>query len=96
VRLRFRPQVEDEIDDAIRWYEERREGLGWQFYAQLLDLFAEIGRNPSRCPWVDETFRRCRLDTFPYSVIFDPAAEPVVVYAVTHQSRDPGYWRSRT
>ena len=38
---------------------------------------------------------RCRLRRFPYSVVYTLDAESILVLAVAHQHRKPGYWRNR-
>jgi len=39
--------------------------------------------------------RRCRLHRFPYSVIYTQDGADILVLAVAHQHRKPGYWRKR-
>ena len=39
--------------------------------------------------------RRCRLKRFPYSVVYTLDATDILVLAVAHQHRKPGYWRNR-
>jgi len=45
-------------------------------------------------PYLVET-RRIVLRRFPYSVVYWPDPEDLLVVAVAHQRRKPGYWRSR-
>lgn len=42
-----------------------------------------------------EAFRRARLNRFPFHVFFEVVGEKVVVLAVAHERRRPGYWRAR-
>jgi len=37
--------------------------------------------------------RKCLLSRFPYMVIYAPLPDEVLVLAVGHQHRQPGYWR---
>jgi hypothetical protein len=39
--------------------------------------------------------RRVIVKKFPFSPIYRPEAEGIVVFAVAHHSRLPGYWRDR-
>jgi toxin ParE1/3/4 len=39
--------------------------------------------------------RRVLLKKFPFSVIYRPEPDGIVIFAVAHQSRRPGYWRGR-
>ncbi len=49
--------------------------------------------DPVACPFHD--FRRCRLNVFPYSVIYTLRQNRVVVVAVSHSKRLPLYWKDR-
>ena len=40
-------------------------------------------------------FRRILLDRFPYQLIYRVEGDEIVIYAVAHQKRRPGYWRKR-
>jgi hypothetical protein len=39
--------------------------------------------------------RRILLDRFPYSVIYRASADEILIIAVAHLRRRPGYWRHR-
>lgn len=50
---------------------------------------------PKASPVVSGTVRRCLLTRFPYRLVYRVEGEKIVIYAVAHQSRRPGYWRTR-
>jgi len=50
VRPRVLAEVEAEILSAMLDYEDRREGLGQDFYNRVASTVAAIGRNPERYP----------------------------------------------
>jgi plasmid stabilization system protein ParE len=54
-----------------------------------------ISLSPERGPQVEEHTRRYLLRRFPYAVIYRAQAERVLVVAVAHMRRRPGYWRGR-
>jgi len=35
------------------------------------------------------------VEKFPFSVFYRPERDGIVVFAVAHQARKPGYWRAR-
>ena len=39
--------------------------------------------------------RRCRLDRFPYGLIYLVDGDDIAIVAVAHLSRNPDYWRDR-
>jgi len=40
--------------------------------------------------------RRAKLHRFPYHLFFSVRDEEVVVLAIAHERREPGYWSDRT
>jgi plasmid stabilization system protein ParE len=93
----FAKPASEELEAAIRWYEERREGLGAELYEAMvagLDLIAthpEIGTvRPSRLPT-----RHLVLQRFPYKIVYRVRAHDLYVVAIAHTSRRPGYWKDR-
>jgi toxin ParE1/3/4 len=42
-----------------------------------------------------QTVRRVIIKNFPFSIVYRPAADGIVVFAVAHHARLPGYWRNR-
>ena len=85
-----------EFSAAVRWYEEQRSGLGGEFFdavvraTSVIQAYPEIG-TPSR----DGRTRRVLVQGFPYQVVYRPSADEIVIIAVAHLKRRPGYWRNR-
>lgn len=91
----FLPAAEDEFLEAIAWYEEERPGLGGEFLAEVERATRRIVSFPLHgSPYLVGT-RRIVLRRFPYSVVYWPDPDDLLVIAVAHSKRKPGYWRSR-
>lgn len=89
-----------EASDAARWYEERRAGLGQELLTELDAALTRISRMPgigAPAPFVpaDIGARRVSLARFPYHVVYLDTATAIVVLAVAHDRRRPGYWLRR-
>ena len=91
----FRPQAEDELDLARRWYEEQRAGLGATFVNAFDDMIGRVASSPSEFPVVHNEIRRAVLRQFPYGIYFLMHGETIVVIAVLHGRRHPSRWQSR-
>ena len=54
-------------------------------------------KHPHAWQPLDDTYRRCRLHTFPYGIVYrvDEAAAQIVIVAVMHLSERPNAWRGR-
>ncbi len=94
-RLVVRPEAETELEEAAKWYEAQRPGLGAEFLDTLRAQVAAIVRNPFLFPLVARAIRRARVKRFPYSIIYAVEGGDVVVLAYFHNSRDPEAWRRR-
>ena len=42
-----------------------------------------------------EEAKKLTLKRFPFNIVVKESPEEIIVVAVAHQSRRPGYWRSR-
>lgn len=84
-----------ELDEAIAWYAEQAPGLGNAFLIEILKTLRLIEQFPQAWHPLAPEIRRCRLRRFPYSVVYTLDAEDILVLAVAHQHRKPGYWRNR-
>tara|TARA_R110002072_G_scaffold977_18_gene8099 strand:+ start:720 stop:1034 length:315 start_codon:yes stop_codon:yes gene_type:complete len=89
-----------ELEEAASWYEKEQPGLGNRFlsaFEHALDLLSEP--HPPLTP-VDGNAgtlgaQKLLLHKFPFSVIVKETKYMIIVVALAHHSRKPGYWRSR-
>ena len=95
MRLIIRPEAEDELLEAIDWYEARSPGLGSEFLRCVDACFQRILRNPEMYPVVHRDSRMGLVRRFPYLVIYRLADDAVYVVAVFHSKRDPKNWQVR-
>jgi len=95
MKIRFLTLAEDEVDDAVIWYNEQVEGLGREFLDELDRAVRLVRRYPNATTEVESGIRRCVLARFPYSLIYGIEEESIVVIAVAHLHRQPRYWADR-
>lgn len=92
------PDAEVELGDAAVYYTTHASRLVAEAflaeYERVRDLVIE---NQKRGPHVEGGLRVYHFDRFPYTLIYaeDTLAGPQIL-AVAHQSREPGYWKSRS
>jgi plasmid stabilization system protein ParE len=96
VTYQFHPAARAELLAAARWYEARRQGLGRQFLAESRRTVEASLLTPDAFPTLSRRTRRCRLRRFPYAIVYRREEEAIVIYAVMHLRRRPGYWAERT
>lgn len=92
----FHPEAEQELDDAIAYYEGQRPGLGADLRAEVERVVEIIRRDPQRCPpYKDSDCRKHMLRRFPYNIFYAELEDRIWIAAVAHQKRRPGYWAGR-
>jgi hypothetical protein len=84
-----------EVEEAIDDHEERRAGLGQEFVLAFEKTLTEIRLFPQLGSKMDANWRRRRLKNFPYGVIFRVHEGAILVLAVMHLARKPGYRKAR-
>ena len=63
--FRLLPPAAREIKDAAKYYEDRVEGLGFDFVAEVRAAIRLILVHPQAWHQLDTVFRRCRIRRFP-------------------------------
>lgn len=89
-----------DLTSAGDWYESRQPGLGLELNDEVdlaLDAIAENPRTWPRWPNAPDVLeiRRFLLPRFPFALAYMVQADRIVVLAVAHTSRRPGYWLDR-
>ena len=87
-RLLYRREVEDDVVDAVTWYEGKRPGLGKAFLSEYMAALQRIRDNPLVFAVAANGLRPCRLKRFSYIVHFDVNGNDVLVVAVMGTGRD--------
>ena len=89
-----------ELAEAAQWYEDRRDGLGDEFLDEVYRCAGLAARRPGTFP-IDEdappgyVVRNVLLQRFPFRLIYSVRGGMLVVLAVAHAARQPGYWLDR-
>jgi toxin ParE1/3/4 len=91
----FLPPAEDEFLHDVAGYEAERLGLGAEFVSEVERAVRRIAFFPQHgSPYLGGT-RRVVLRRFPYSIVYLADQGDLLVVAVAHHRRKPGYWRTR-
>ena len=91
----FHPEASEETVESARFYEARSEGLGSDFLAAVEETTRRIEQFPEAGP-IDRANTRKRLVSgFPFTILYEIQPDRILVAAVMHQHRRPGYWRKR-
>lgn len=99
-RVRILEAAAEEAIEAADWYERERAGLGAEFGQAIntaLDLLEDeivsLANMPGEAGKRDA--KRLVLKRFPYDIVVREFPDEIIVVAIAHHSRRPGYWRTR-
>jgi toxin ParE2 len=95
VRVRFLEPARRELDEAVTYYNSEMAGLGEAFLVEVLAAVERIRAHPSGWHPLSENTRRCRLQRFPYGLIYTATDTDLLIVAVAHLHRQPAYWQGR-
>ncbi len=91
----FHPEALGEYEGAALYYAKRDPELAGRSIDAVEDAIVRILESPTRWRVIDEDVRRCLSRVFPYGVLYTVEADFVLIVAVMHCSREPGYWKER-
>jgi plasmid stabilization system protein ParE len=94
--VEFHHLAERELEQARRWYRRRGPAPAQRFLQAVDEVIQRIASAAEQGSPYQQRFRWMKLKRFPYLLhyeIRDP--QPVLIYAVAHERRRPGYWKRR-
>ena len=87
--------ADDEVQDAVDYYNAQIDGLGFQFYDYFLDTVRYIKATPDVWRFVGANTRRINIKRFPYMVLYIFEEDTIYITCVAHQHRNPEYYADR-
>jgi plasmid stabilization system protein ParE len=95
MKIVFLPPAQDELTEAVSYYNTQSEGLGYEFAAEVKRTIERIVQYPDAWFKLSNRTCRCRTNRFPYGVIYQTRKELILIVAVMHLNREPDTWKSR-
>lgn len=98
MNVHFHPLARDELEHAVDYYEEEREGLGMEFLEEVYSCIQRIVKFPAAwSPISPDTpnTRRCLTNRFPYGILYRERNDAILILAISHLHQKPGYWQQR-
>jgi plasmid stabilization system protein ParE len=91
----YLPGARRDFDESFDWYAERSAVAAKRFSAAVDAALSEISADPERFARIDDRHRGCLLKRFPFRIIYRIEPTKILVVAVAHAKRRPGYWKRR-
>ncbi len=86
--LSYRPEVEDDVVDAVAWYDDKRTGLGDECPLEYLAGIRLIRDNPLLFSIAANGLRPCRLKQFSYIIHLNVDGNDILFVALMGGGRD--------
>ncbi|OGQ95143.1 MAG: plasmid stabilization protein [Deltaproteobacteria bacterium RIFOXYD12_FULL_57_12] len=95
MRVEFLESAEAELVDAVAFYNNESEGLGFEFAAEVNRTITRILEYPTAWTALSKRTRRSRTNRFPYGILYQIRGDMILIVAVMHLRRNPSSWRRR-
>jgi toxin ParE1/3/4 len=92
--MSFKLDIQDEaiveLQDAYKWYEDQRIGLGDELVGEIELCLSSISEYPERYGYIRQSkvYRRMRVSRFPYMVVYEVIENTVTVVSVFNFKRN--------
>lgn len=94
--VEYHPRVEQELEEARQFYENRAPGLGGEFIDEFEREVLRIAAAPRRWVVLTRDVRRALMKRFPYIIYFrQPNPNRLRITVVKHQRRHPVFGLGR-
>lgn len=91
----YLPGARRDFDESFDWYLQRSPKAALRFSAAIDAALARVAAKPEGFAAIDDVHRECRVETFPFRVVYRVSGECILVVAIAHAKRRPGYWKNR-
>jgi len=95
IKPRFLPAAEAELLKEVAYYSNVRDGLGIKFEDAVESAVNNAVSNPLGGVPSPKGARSRLVKGFPFSVVFRASDTEILIVAVMHHRRKPGYWADR-
>jgi plasmid stabilization system protein ParE len=95
MKVRLHPEARAELVQARNWYYERSPLSSLAFAHAVDQAVSRISTAPNTHPLADQGTHKLVLQRFPFNIFYRVGETEILIIAVAHQKRKPGYWSSR-
>jgi len=95
MKIRLLSLAQQELDEAVEWYDLQAVGLGLEFIDEFDASVKLIASFPEISEEILDDIRRFLINRFPYGIIYGIDGDYIVIIAISHLRRKPNYWIDR-
>lgn len=93
--VEFLDEATEELIEAAIWYEAKESGLGVRFRDEIARVVNRIAEDPLLWRERASGYRRVNCPVFPYYIPYFIREQKIIIAAIAHDRRKPGYWQNR-
>jgi plasmid stabilization system protein ParE len=94
-KLRIHDDARAEYIESYVWYHERGSHIAEAFEREVEHALEALQESPDRWSVYVGMWRRILLRRFPFGIVYGALDNQIVVVAIMHTRRKPGYWKNR-
>lgn len=88
-KIIVKPKAEKELQKALNWYDDQKDGLGIELYIEIADIIDRIKENPNYFQKRYRNFRISFTKKFRYGIHYIVEEEIIYIHAILHTSQKP-------
>ena len=89
------PPSDQELDDAVEYYNDQQQNLGKLFFKEFIRATNLITKFPKTWKKVGKHTHKINIKRFPYVILYAIDNNDIVITCIAHQHRNPQYYSSR-
>ena len=84
-------KAQKELNEAYKWYEKQKSGLGLKFLNQVDESLKSISNNPKFYPVKERNYREFVMKVYPYLIVYKikERTNKVLIFSIFHAKRNP-------
>lgn len=95
MKIRYLKAAEAELDEAVGWYRVRSAQAARHFSEEVAVTERLLARHPRIGKAEAANIRSVCVSGFPFTLFYAIGSEEILVLALAHHRRRPGYWHER-
>lgn len=96
MRIVWQDHAKTEFKEAVQYYRTNAgDVLANDFRDEVRHMTRQLLEHPKIGSRIDHEIRRYPLHRHPFDIVYRLMPEAIIMVALAHQSRRPGYWANR-
>jgi plasmid stabilization system protein ParE len=95
MKFRFHQAALEEYEESALYYVAISPLVARRFVDEIEAAIRQMRQHPKACAVIEDDIRRRLVKRFPFGIYYCLEEDHILIVAVMHLSRIPGYWKDR-